>query len=163
VEQASQAAEKWHLRASGVKTPDESNALTSWLKPRPTNLPTFSAACSACLLLNCIVTQTKVKRKEAEACSTHTGMAHSGSCGGAGSANEKPQRGGTLISARAPPRQGSASLHESPQLPLWATFGVVPPGLSRNERQRFDVCWRMQRNASVEVVTHGLWPCTRST
>ena len=32
---------KWHLGASGVKTPDESNALTSWLKPRPTNLPTF--------------------------------------------------------------------------------------------------------------------------
>jgi hypothetical protein len=46
--QAEQAAEKWHWRASGVKTPDESNALTSWLKPRPTNLPTFSAACSAC-------------------------------------------------------------------------------------------------------------------
>jgi hypothetical protein len=39
-----QAAEKWHLGASGVKTPDESNALTSWLKPRPTNLPTYSAA-----------------------------------------------------------------------------------------------------------------------
>jgi hypothetical protein len=46
--QAELAAEKWHLRASGVKTPDESNALTSWLKPRPTNLPTFSAACEAC-------------------------------------------------------------------------------------------------------------------
>jgi hypothetical protein len=30
----------------GVKTPDESNALTSWLKPGPTNLPSFSAACS---------------------------------------------------------------------------------------------------------------------
>jgi hypothetical protein len=39
--QAEQAAEKWHLWASGVKTPDESNALTSWLKPRPTNLPAF--------------------------------------------------------------------------------------------------------------------------
>jgi hypothetical protein len=43
-----EAAEKWRLRASGVKTPDESNALTSWLKPRPTNLPTFSSAFSAC-------------------------------------------------------------------------------------------------------------------
>ena len=42
---ALEAAEKWHLRASGVKTPEGSNAITSWLKPRPTNLPTFSAAC----------------------------------------------------------------------------------------------------------------------
>jgi hypothetical protein len=59
--------------------------------------------------LNCIVTQTKVKRKQAEACSTQTGMAHSGSCGGAASANAKPQRGGTLISPRVPPRRGLAS------------------------------------------------------
>ena len=42
---------KRHLGASGVKTPDESNALTSWLKPRPTNLPTFSAACLKPVLL----------------------------------------------------------------------------------------------------------------
>jgi hypothetical protein len=40
---AEQAAEKWHLRSSGVKTPDESNAFMSWLKPRPTNLDRFSA------------------------------------------------------------------------------------------------------------------------
>jgi hypothetical protein len=66
---AEQAAEKWHLRASGVKTPDESNALTSWLKPRPTNPPTFSAACSACLVLN-IANAAKFKCKQAEACST---------------------------------------------------------------------------------------------
>jgi hypothetical protein len=66
VEQASQAAEKWHLRASGVKTPDESNVLTSWLKPRPTNLPTFSAACSACLVSN-FATAAKEKCKPAEA------------------------------------------------------------------------------------------------
>jgi hypothetical protein len=72
VEQASQAAEKWHLLASGVKTPDESNALTSWLKPRPTNLPTFSAACSACLVLN-FANTAKFKCKQAEACSTGVG------------------------------------------------------------------------------------------
>ena len=90
-------------------------------------------------------------------------VAHSGSCGGAGSANDKPQRGGTLISPRVPPRWGSASLHASPQLPLWATFGVVPSGLSRTERRQFDVCRRMQRSASVEVFMRWLWPCRRST
>jgi ferric-dicitrate binding protein FerR (iron transport regulator) len=66
-EQAEQAAEKWHLRASGVKTPDESNALTSWLKPRPTNLRTFSAACKACLVLKL---PAKFKCKQAEVRST---------------------------------------------------------------------------------------------
>ena len=37
--------------------------------------------------------------------------------------------------ALVPPRQGSASSHASSQLPLWATFGVVPSGLSRKERR----------------------------
>jgi hypothetical protein len=78
-EQASQAAERWHLRASGVKTPDEFNALTSWLKLRPANLPTlnlptlnlptlnlptFSAACSAGLVLN-FACAPKLKCKQA--------------------------------------------------------------------------------------------------
>jgi len=66
---AEQAAEKWHLPASGVKTPDESNALTSWLKPRPTNLAAFSADCSIRLVLN-FANAGKFKRKQAEACST---------------------------------------------------------------------------------------------
>jgi hypothetical protein len=73
VEQASQAAEKVGrfvgrgfshdvsaLDSSGVLTPEARKCH-------------FSAGCSACLLLNCIVTQTKVKRKQAEAYSTQTG------------------------------------------------------------------------------------------
>jgi len=97
-----------------------------------------------------------VKRKQAEACSTQTAIEPTG-------ANDKLQRSGTLISPRVPPLRGSASLPRSPQLPLWATFGVVPTGLSRNERRRFDSSWRTQRNASVEVLTPWSWPCKRST
>jgi hypothetical protein len=107
---------------------------------------------SACLFLNCIVTQTKVKRKQAEACSTQTGRA-----------NDKPQmeRGGTLISHRVPPRWGSVvSLHASPQLPLWATLVSSLRDFPERRGERFDLCWKTQETLRSNCSRIGLAEAT---
>src|SRR6267154_1393658 len=44
---AEQVAEKCHLGASGVKTPEGNTDFMSCLKARPTNHGTFSATCEA--------------------------------------------------------------------------------------------------------------------
>ena len=67
-----------------------------------------------------------------------------------------------LAPCAAPPGLGRLT----PRIPTASAVGYVgyrPSGTFPNERRRFDLCWRMQRKASFEELTHGLWPCRRST
>jgi len=61
------SCEKMDLGPSGVETPEESTAVMSCLKARPTKLPTFSAAYSVCLDLSS-ANAAKIKTRQAEFC-----------------------------------------------------------------------------------------------
>ena len=84
---------------------------------------------------------------------TTPNVAHSGSCGDASSQPTEPRRGGTRCEISVPPR-GDLSLAPPapPQLPLWATFGAVPPGL--REKRGCDTRAGIARGGSISSSSH---------